>query len=160
MRGKPLVFFVLKQQKNTKNVRKLALKTSFRTNCGGDGEIRTPVSCRSNGFQDRPVVTTSVTLRVCSLPNGRKRRYKIVLEFLLEMPGTGSHRHCKTPVFVRLCGHGRSEWNNGFQDRPVMTASVTLQIKLGKVYPLPEQGINWRRRRDLNPRALYTRLLP
>ena len=24
-----------------KNVRKLALKTSFRTNCGGDGEIRT-----------------------------------------------------------------------------------------------------------------------
>ena len=27
-------FFVLKQQENTKNVRKLALKTSFRTNCG------------------------------------------------------------------------------------------------------------------------------
>ena len=113
-----------------------------------------------NGFQDRPVVTTSVTLRVCSLPNGRKQRYKIVLELLLEKPGSVSHRHCKNQVFVRLCGHGRSDWHNGFQDRPVMTASVTLQIKLGKVYPLPEQGINWRRRRDLNPRALYTRLLP
>ena len=111
----------------------------------------------NNGFQDRPVVTTSVTLRVCSLPNGRKQRYKIVLELLLEMPGTGSHRHCKNPVFVRLCGQGGAEWNNGFQDRPVMTTSVTLHIKLGKVYPLLKQGINLAQKEGFEPsRALYT----
>ena len=44
---------------------------------------------------------------------------------------------------------------NGFQDRLVMTTSITLHIK-----KVPIRVLFWRRRRDLNPRALFTRLLP
>ena len=38
---------------------------------GGGCRIRTRVGLRPNGFQDRPVMTASVTLRICELPLGR-----------------------------------------------------------------------------------------
>ena len=38
---------------------------------GGGCRIRTRVDFRPNGFQDRPVMTASVTLHVCEPPRGR-----------------------------------------------------------------------------------------
>ena len=87
------------------------------------------MSFHSNGFQDRPVMTTSVTLRICELPIGRSRRYEIVLDFLLDAVGNRNRRNLKSAAFMRLSGLGRSFQAHGFQDRPVMTAEGSLRIR-------------------------------
>jgi hypothetical protein len=42
----------------------------FQFSCGGGRGIRTPVGLHPNGFQDRPVMTTSVSLRIELFPHG------------------------------------------------------------------------------------------
>ena len=37
----------------------------YAVSAGGDGEIRTHVPVRANAFRVRPVMTTSIRLRVC-----------------------------------------------------------------------------------------------
>ena len=44
---------------------RICLVDKFGNYHGGGCRIRTRVSFHSNGFQDRPVMTASVTLRVC-----------------------------------------------------------------------------------------------
>ena len=59
--------FAIKPQEINKNVRKLASKTSFRTNCGGEEGIRTLDTLM--GYTRFPIVRARPTtrlLRVCS----------------------------------------------------------------------------------------------
>lgn len=60
-------------------------------------------------------------------PLGTSPCCSIVLDFLLDTDGNRNRRTAKSAVFLRLCGIGRSVSPHGFQDRPVVTASVTLR---------------------------------
>ena len=61
---------------------------------------------------------------------GDQRRYSVLLELLLDMRGNRNRRNSKSPSFMRFCGIGRGVCPHGFQDRPVMTTSVTLHVLL------------------------------
>ena len=80
-----------------------------------------------NGFQDRLVMTASIPLRICNCLSTEIIRYSIVLEILLEM------RFCATVGVPKKSGVARlftvfaTAVLANFQDRLVMTASITLR---------------------------------
>ena len=79
-----------------------------------------------NGFQDRLVMTTSITLRVRLL----SFRFANFLEKVLEGIIFCTTRRAKTSGVSRLFGTLQKSATANFQDRLVMTASISLHVNI------------------------------
>ncbi len=81
------------------------------------------------GFQDRLVMTASITLRMklCSRVNR-----DIGENFRRELQTSANGKSAKTLVFTRLFEKSDELTRGGFQDRLVMTTSITLRIQIRK----------------------------
>ena len=93
---------------------------------GGGCEIRTHAPVKANGFQDRLVMTTSITLRVRLF----SFRFANFLEKVLEGTIFCFVRKAKTSGVARDFESLRELATANFQDRLVMTASIFLRIQM------------------------------
>ena len=80
------------------------------------------------GFQDRLVMTASIPLRIWNCLSTEIIRYSIVLEILLEMRFCAAFGVLKKSGVTRLFKVFASAMLANFQDRLVMTASITLRV--------------------------------
>ena len=112
--------------KKTENSAKLkARKRSVYGPSGGAGGIRTHVPLRTNGFQDRLVMTTSIQLHVSSIQLYVTRNISSGGTFggTSKLFGNGRARE----VLILLAPHRLVQTRStGFQDRLVMTTSIQL----------------------------------
>ena len=112
--------------KKVENSAKLkARKRSVYGPSGGAGGIRTHVPLRTNGFQDRLVMTTSIQLHVSfiQLYVTRNKSSGGTFGGTSKLFGNGRARE----VLILLASHRLVQTRStGFQDRLVMTASIQL----------------------------------
>ena len=90
---------------------------------GGEEGIRTLVGLPPNGFQDRLVMTTSIPLRIRLF----SFRFANFLEKVLEGIFFCFVGRAKTSSVSRLFGILQKLATANFQDRLVMTTSISLQ---------------------------------
>ena len=95
---------------------------------GGEEGIRTLVGLPPNGFQDRLVMTASIPLRIWTCLSTEIIRYSIVLEILLEMRFCAVFGVPKKSVVTRLFKVFATAVVANFQDRLVMTTSISLRV--------------------------------
>ena len=91
---------------------------------GGGCEIRTHAPVKANGFQDRLVMTTSITLRI----GYSVFRFANFLEKVLEIIIFCFGWSAKTSGVARDFEHLQKFATANFQDRLVVTASIFLRI--------------------------------
>ena len=95
---------------------------------GGEEGIRTLVGLPPNGFQDRLVMTASIPLRIWNCLSTEIIRYSIVLEILLEMRFGAAFGVPKKSGVARLFKVFATAVLANFQDRLVMTTSISLRV--------------------------------
>ena len=95
--------------------------------CGGGCGIRTHVTLLSNGFQDHLVMTASITLRIWNCFSAGIIGYLIFLDIWLDVRFFADFGVPEKSGVARLSAISASVSVARFQDRLVMTASITLR---------------------------------
>ena len=93
-------------------------------------EIRTHAPLPANGFQDRLVMTASITLRVSNWPQGQQiPKYEIekIARKLRDAHLAKCKKKCEKPNKIKGFGEFAVIRTIVFQDRLVMTTSISLR---------------------------------